>query len=280
MANSKIKQILVGTTTYDIEDASAAHLSTSNTFTGTNKFQTKSGEPNDPITTIDAGGVRCQTGSDIGTYYINNKIVHQSCILTLPNKTSTLATTSDIDVKAAGDNTFTGINLFKGKDRTIQFRTLSAGQNDPKTDIGAYGMLCYKDGSNAGTYYTEGKISNGTNMLTLPLKTGTFALTSDIDVKAAGDNTFTGINLFKGKDRTIQFRTLSAGQNDPKTDIGAYGMLCYKDGSNAGTYYTEGKISNGTNMLTLPLKTGTFATTDDIKIKSASLSGTTLTLTI
>lgn len=38
MANSKIKQILVGTTTYDIEDAGAAHLSAANTFTGNNTF--------------------------------------------------------------------------------------------------------------------------------------------------------------------------------------------------------------------------------------------------
>ena len=40
MANSKIKQILVGTTTYDIEDAGAAHLSAgSNLFTGVNRFR-------------------------------------------------------------------------------------------------------------------------------------------------------------------------------------------------------------------------------------------------
>ena len=38
MANSKIKQILVGTTTYDIEDASAAKLASDNTFTGDNTF--------------------------------------------------------------------------------------------------------------------------------------------------------------------------------------------------------------------------------------------------
>ena len=41
MANSKIKQILVGTTTYDIEDADAMHLSANNTFTGTNTFKGK-----------------------------------------------------------------------------------------------------------------------------------------------------------------------------------------------------------------------------------------------
>lgn len=38
MANSKIKQILVGTTTYDIEDANAAHIASDNTFTGSNTF--------------------------------------------------------------------------------------------------------------------------------------------------------------------------------------------------------------------------------------------------
>ena len=93
----------------------------------------------------------------------------------------------------------------------------------------------------------------------------------------ATNNTFTGTNLFKGG--TTQFLTSSAGLNDPKTDVGAYGILC-QTGGNVGTYYKDGKITNGTNTLTLPLKTGTLATTDDIKIKSASLSGTTLTLTI
>ena len=39
MANSKIKQILVGTTTYDIEDASAAKLASDNIFTGINTFK-------------------------------------------------------------------------------------------------------------------------------------------------------------------------------------------------------------------------------------------------
>lgn len=39
MANSKIKQILVGSTTYDIEDAGAAKLASDNTFTGINIFK-------------------------------------------------------------------------------------------------------------------------------------------------------------------------------------------------------------------------------------------------
>ena len=69
MANSKIKQILVGTTTYDIEDAGAAHLSATNTFTGTNEFWggtaqffTSAGAANDPHVTVNAYEIQCSSG--------------------------------------------------------------------------------------------------------------------------------------------------------------------------------------------------------------------------
>ena len=69
MANSKIKQILVGTTTYDIEDAGAAHLSVTNTFTGTNEFRgyaaqflTRAAAANDPHITVGAHEIRCYSG--------------------------------------------------------------------------------------------------------------------------------------------------------------------------------------------------------------------------
>ena len=63
MANSKIKQILVGTTTYDIEDADAAHLSTDNTFRGTNTFK-KQGISN--YVEIKYDGVTLSPGTRIG----------------------------------------------------------------------------------------------------------------------------------------------------------------------------------------------------------------------
>ena len=75
-----------------------------NIFTGTNKFQggntycaEASGGPNSPLTTINANSVYCQsTGGEIGTYYKDSQINHRGFTLTLPTKTGTLATTSDI----------------------------------------------------------------------------------------------------------------------------------------------------------------------------------------
>ena len=75
-----------------------------NIFTGTNHFQggdtyfqTASGGPNDPLTTVDANGIYCQTtGSELGTYYKDTAIEHKTFTLTLPFKSGVLATTDDI----------------------------------------------------------------------------------------------------------------------------------------------------------------------------------------
>ena len=178
------------------------------------------------------------------------------------------------------DNTFTGTNTFKGG--TTTFLTASAGLNDPKTDVGAYGILC-QTGGNVGTYYKDGKITNGTNTLTLPTKSGTIALTSDIpsggggDVTAAGNNTFTGNNKFQGG--TTSFTTASPRPGASVTTVDADGVLCQTDGD-TGTYYQDNQIQHQGFSLGLPYKNGTLATTNDIPIKSATLSGTTLSITL
>ena len=97
----------LGTAAYKA-DTYFATAAGNNTFTGTNRFQggdtyftTASGRPNDPKTTINSEGVRCQTENDTGTYYKNNQIIHQGSALTLPYKTGTLATIGDIPIKTA-----------------------------------------------------------------------------------------------------------------------------------------------------------------------------------
>ena len=186
-------------------------------------------------------------------------------------------------VATVGDNnTFTGTNHFKGGN--TYFKTASGGPNDPLTTVDANGVYCQTTGSELGTYYKDTEIKDKNFTLTLPAKSGTIALTSDIpsgggsgDVTAAGNNIFTGTNHFQGGN--TYFNTASPRPGSSVTTINADGVLCQAEGNN-GTYYKDGKIINVANTLTLPSKSGTLATTSDIKIKSASLSGTTLSITL
>lgn len=105
--------------------------------------------------------------------------------------------------------------------------------------------------------------------ISFPSKSGTIALTSDIpsgggsgDVTAAGNNIFTGTNHFQGGD--TYFQTASGGPNDPLTTVDANGIYCRTTGSELGTYYKDTEIKHKTFTLTLPFKSGTLATTDDI----------------
>ena len=120
--------------------------------------------------------------------------------------------------------------------------------------------------------------------VSLPSKSGTIALTSDItsgggsgDVTAAGNNTFTGNNRFQGG--TTSFTTASPRPGASVTTVDADGVLCQTDGD-TGTYYQDNQIQHQGFSLGLPYKNGTLATTNDIPIKSATLSGTTLSITL
>ena len=145
MANSKIKQILVGNTTYDIEDTGAVHLSTKNTFTDKNIFSKNviinDSDDKGPVEDGSGGGSigwlcfnpgGAPEGSDITLTTSSvapwsaisyNKIKYKVAgetgdaaikELQYPTKSGTLALTSDIDVTAAGNNTLTGTNIFTG----------------------------------------------------------------------------------------------------------------------------------------------------------------------
>ena len=178
------------------------------------------------------------------------------------------------DVTAAGDNTFTGTNTFETEFQSSLYRTI-IDKNGVSVGSGpSSGILVSTTYDYNRINYTN---SGTTYMYYFPSANGTLALTSDIDVTAAGNNTFTGNNSFQGG--ATSFTTVSPRPNTPATTINSEGVHCQTEGD-TGTYYKNNQIIHQASTLTLPYKTGTLATTDDIKIKSASLSGTTLTLTI
>ena len=201
--------------------------------------------------------------------------------VSLPSKTGTLATTGDIPSTSSfatlsGNNTFTGITAFNN--------TVSCG-----TIISNSGFMA-TNSSNSSDFasFKYNSITRSTNSttytLTLPTKSGTIALTSDIpsgggsgDVTAAGNNIFTGTNKFQGG--TTSFTTASPRPGASVTTVDADGVKCQTDGD-TGTYYQDNQIQHQGFSLGLPYKSGTLATTSDFPIKSATLSGTTLSITL
>lgn len=126
--------------------------------------------------------------------------------------------------------------------------------------------------------------------LNFPTKSGTFAVTSDIDVTAAGNNTFTGSNTYYGDYvalgafyPTVQVDSgiLKVGQvtsnNDTNhTPTGTFASST--DYGNGGITYRPNTTTHITYML--PSQAGTLALKSDIPIKTATLSGTTLSITL
>ena len=201
--------------------------------------------------------------------------------VSLPSKSGTLATTGDIPSTSSfatlsGNNTFTGITSFTN---TVSCGTIisnsgfTATSASNSSDLSSLQYNCITRTTNSTSY-----------TLTLPTKSGTIALTSDIpsgggsgDVTAAGNNTFTGNNKFQGG--TTSFTTASPRPGASVTTVDADGVLCQTDGD-TGTYYQDNQIQHQGFSLGLPYKSGTLATTSDFPIKSATLSGTTLSITL
>lgn len=215
MANSKIKQILVGTTTYDIEDAGAAHLSASNIFTGMeNTF----------------GSVLCS-------------------FLTVGN-----------DSPGPGNDS-QNITL-DGSAQNISSGTLSLILGSPSSGTFRYKFPCKKTVDEApANIVTENE-----------------------------NNTFTGTNTFSSGN--TKFTTPAAAEHDPHVKVDASGICCYA-GANSDpavdaftsyhydhiTYRVDAGVAN-ICTLALPSNSGTIALTSDIPIKTATLSGTTLSITL
>lgn len=108
--------------------------------------------------------------------------------------------------------------------------------------------------------------------------------------KLTGNNKFTGdmsgvghpYRVFLDEDAYAAY--LSGDPMNIKYTSQTNAALIINTDANNSTAFIDGQIDNKKNgtkyELTLPTKTGTLATTSDIPIKSATLSGTTLTITL
>lgn len=241
-----------------VDISSAQEISGKKTFTGGVQFGTG--------TVFNNGGIQIPAANAfkvMGMYDVS-----------LPSKTGTLALTSDIpsgggggDVTLAGNNTFTGNNTFKGG--TTSFMTARSGPNDPITTVDANGVLC-KTSSDPGTYYKDTEIKHKNFTLTLPFKSGVLATTDDIPstssfVTTDTEQTISGIKTFT-----------SGGIVASMTTLGKTMKVSYNSNGIAYTPYGE----TNSKLISFPAKGGTFALTSDIPIKSATLSGTTLSITL
>lgn len=187
MANSKIKQILVGTTTYDIEDASAVHLSSDNTFTGSNTFSSA-------ITAkqgiISANGDNLLDNTKLNYNNITRHTNNTDYTLTIPAKSGTLVTEDDLSsyVNTTGTQSVAGQKTFTGN---VSFSS-SVNFSDNVACSGAFRAKKTKPGtgqiieSSALSYdsitrYKKNNINEYiTYKLSIPARTGTLALIEDI----------------------------------------------------------------------------------------------------
>ena len=108
--------------------------------------------------------------------------------------------------------------------------------------------------------------------------------------RLTGNNKFTGdmsgvghpYRVFLDEDAYAAY--LSGDPTNVKYTSQTNAALIINTDANNRTAFVDGRIDNKKNRtkyeLTLPTKTGTLATTSDIPIKSATLSGTTLTITL
>lgn len=164
------------------------------------------------------------------------------------------------DVTAAGDNTFTGSNIFN-KTVTIngnsQSLILKSGNDvtglDCQVKISNNGDIIYNPAASSLTYTIALPTSSGTLMTNTDVISYVASQTSD-SAKLSSENTFTGLNTFEG--------------------------ITSISGLSVGTMWASPHSASTQYAITLPAKAGTVALTSDVKIKSASLDGTTLTLTI
>lgn len=199
--------------------------------------------------------------SDIATYKYNG-ITAGEYNLTFPSKSGTLAVTSDIDIKAANDNVFTGTqNTFK---RVI---TASGTEITYKVVVDPMqGIYTYPANSNIYTAYTNSGIvvKNATGAITYQLPSGsgtdykTIATTSHLNnyVNLTGKQTISGAKTFTG-DVTVDGGTFKVSKTDSssKTMSAVYGP-------NAITYTPYGSTSQ--KLISLPSSDGTIALTSDI----------------
>ena len=255
--------------------ANCAKLSGNNTFTGNNIFtgdfsrktRDSSGviyykeSISDQGFTVGVGSTEAASNTQAIYGYGSIKVTAGAAgtgTLDLPVKTGTLAITDDIDVTAAGNNTFTGTNTFNnGGFRVVSSYGIAALNIDP---LGP----------------------SGTSHL------GTTTITSAIDLHCSIELRAGSMSISSKGANNAGHIDISTGSNGVDFNIAGVtsALKVLSDGIkvNSKTKYCGGKIENivsgTTYSLTLPSKSGTLALTNDIPIKTATLSGTTLSITL
>lgn len=243
-----------------------------NIFSGTNTFKT---EISGGLyrTLIDQNGISVGGGPATSgilidvTYGLDNiKRLYSGTTYTytFPNKNGIFATMDDISPVAslailAQDNTFTGSNTFNnGEFKVNSFYGVEALSIDP---LNAEGI------SHTGMTTLKSAIDQ---YCSIELGAGSLSISSK------GTNNNTGhINISTGASG-VDFNI--AGVTSA--------LKVLSDGLtvNSKTKYCGGKIENTVNgttySSTLPSESGTLALTNDIPIKTATLSGTTLNITL
>lgn len=151
------------------------------------------------------------------------------------------------DVTAAGNNTFTGSNTFSNDVTISTGKLLNLSANWYKTKLSATELLFEFHPNDNGSALSHTKISmDGSNPY----------------IEVAGDSATASAQLY-----TYSLRLGYHSNSYLLKADDQFSLVNNIYGSSATT-------------VTFPNKTGTVALTSDIKIKSASLDGTTLTLTI
>ena len=246
--------------------------------------------------TLDGGWYNYTRYAD-GGIYRDVTGVGEAVSVMLPAKSGTIALTSDISdyvqanpaaatsvltsikignisygisggVSLSGNNTWTGTNTFK--------KAITFSESDTS---GQYKCLIDKNGFYTGAgpssgialsaVYSYDRIkytSSGTTYTyNFPEKNGTFAL-------ATANNNFTETNIF--------YKTIAVSPNGLTTDTTTgpfvqygYDSIVYKSAATS--------TANGTKKTySFPTASGTLALTNDIPIKTATLDGTTLSITL
>ena len=252
---------------------------TDNTFTGTNTFKT---ETSDALyrTLIDQNGISVGGGpSSLGilysTTYGYDRIKYSTSDTTytynFPSANGTFVLTS-------ADNNFSGTNIFYKTIAVAPQGVTTETTTGPFVQYG-YDSIVYKSAATS--------TANGTKKTySFPTASGTLALTSDIPVANSGTGT-TALTSLKIDDTIYSIpqgdvtaagnNTFTGTANTFTNQVNLQGLVRIGKG-NSITILSS--TSTGLINVKLPSKKGTLALTDDIPIKSATLNGTTLSITL
>ena len=284
----------------EANDSDAAHLSASNTFTGSNKFE---GTVNFSKITEGAISFAGRPSFNAGIELVTGVLSFRDKTATLPSATGTLALADDNlgSVVQFKENTLIGSKCSLTRDVTTWIKNGYGSYCSPGFLVAGYGSGNSSGAAGTTAIGPDGiyKLGSRANTLkfTLPDEAGTLVTT-------AGSNIFTGINTFQQSTSadtetksgeivitpntttphvTVSATTTLGGLPETdKTEIDSAAVTITNSAS-VFTKYCIGKIIYGPTdqyTLNLPSKSGTLALTKDIPIKSATLSGTTLSITL